>query len=54
MMKSLFKEHTCDKCVSCLTIFAMQPSKNQRKKIQRKKAELMKTEEQKDLEREKT
>ena len=54
MMKSLFKEHTCDKCVSCLTIFAMQPSKNQCKKIQRKKAESMKTEEQKDLEREKT
>ena len=54
MMKLLFKEHTCDKCVSYVTIFAMQPSKNQRKKIQRKKTESMKTEEQKDLICEKT
>jgi hypothetical protein len=52
MMKSLFEGHTCEKCSSHFTIFAVQPSKKEHKKTQRKNAEQLKTLEEKDMIRE--
>ena len=52
MMKSLFNGHTCEKCSSHLTIFAVEPSQREHKKTQRKQAESIMTLEQKTKKRE--
>ena len=54
MMKHLFTEHNCAKCMSYITVFEVVPSKSEHKKIQRTKAKHSLSSEKKQINREKT